>query len=937
MFEFLGGPAVNLAYYLFKLFGIEAALFITWGQWQRNITFRARRLTIVFGSLTILQLLLLVVSLISSPLLWGIPFERAVGVASLGFLVWGFTPFFRAKGSMGNWILVGNTVLAFLLYLVTLILWSGTDFNQSNWETLFVLWQIGLASFGAVNCATKLDDERMFALFSFGTMLLGYILHFFLAGYYPVPHTPIWSRVAEMIAYPMLTIAIYHGVFQSLTARTQEFENLSQVSLGQIKGLISMFEATRQINSSLELAQVLDGAAKSIATAMKADQCAIAIPDDEANMNQLRLVSIYNPTRKGRGEAVSFPVNDQPVVKHVLKKNQQLQVDDYQDDTHLQLLFALMGAANTGPTLIQPLLRLGQESPIGVIILGNAVSKRIFTTGESELCKSLADQVSVAIQHAKEYTTVSGKAQQLSWTLRNQELEAGKRRAAMETELKKSREEVALFAQRLSDIEEEKNQKAKELEQSHERIVKLEKTVERAKAEFEKTGQKDKQLATMTATAEEYKRQIDALKTEYDKLVQKIETLETQAGEAQRLNEDLESTNKRVRKLTKALKESRSQAQKGGDIGLEGSGLGVIMSDAQHKINRANQTVSYLLARSLNDLLNKDLLSIAEDERWKQAVRRLNSNEMLVTTELKVGETILQATFSPLAPHNATPEGTLTIIYDVTAKFASQQARDEFVASLSQELRTPMTTVLGYTDLLLAESVGTLNDMQGKFMQRVRVNIERMWSMLNDLIGITVIDAGQLDLHPVALDMAEMIEDIMLTTRSQIEDKHLTVEQNVPEGLPMVEADPETVHQVVNNLVTNAIKATPKGKSIAVAASIYKLESINLLDSQTEPQFLQIKVRDSGGGITDKDLPHAFDRFYRADHPLIQGLGETGVGLSIVKALVEANGGHVWAESEMGEGTSFYFTLPISLQGDDPWSSFLGTLPPLDLNADQYE
>ncbi len=943
MFEFLGGPAVTLAYYLFKLFGIEAALFISWGQWQRNISFRARRLTIVFGSLTVLQLMLLFVSLVSRTALWGIPFERMMGVASLGFLIWGFTPTFRTKETLGNWLLLGNTILAFFFYFLAFFFWDGKNFNQSNWETFFVLWEIALAIFGAVDCSTKLNDERMYALFSFGTMLVGYLLHFFLASAYPVANIPISVRVAEMIAYPLLAIAIYQGAFQSLVARTQEFENLSQISLGQIKGLISLFEATRQITSSLELSQVLDGAAKSIANAIKADQCAIAIPDDEADMNQLRLVSIYNPSRKGRGESVSFPVNDQPAIKHVLKRNQQIQIDDYQDDNHLQLLFALMGANNTGPMLVQPLLR--QDTPMGVVILGNSVSKRVFTTAESELCKSLTDQVSVAIQHAKEHTAVSGKAQQLSWTLRNQELEAGKRRAAMETELKKSREEVALFAQRLYEYEVEKTEKTTQLTQAQERVSKLEKTIERAKAEFEKSGQKDKQIAALTATAEEYKQQLAKMQAEYDDFGKKIELLEQEAVEAQRLNEALEVANKRVRKLSRSLKQARSQTTESSlssAIGLEGSSLGVIISDTKQKINRVNEVAARLLARPINELIHKELTSISEDAHWKKAIEQLKStNQILVTTQLKIKETILRATISPLvATSSDDMEGTITILYDITAEFESQQARDEFVASLSQELRTPMTSITGYTDLLLAESVGNLNDMQNKFLQRVKVNVQRMWSMLNDLIGVTVIDAGQLNLHPVALDISEMVEDVMLGMRSQLEEKNISFEQQMPDGLPLVEADPDSLHQIMNNLVTNAIKVTPVKGTIAISAALHKNETANktsLEDNQTEPQFLKIVVRDCGGGIAPKDLPRVFERFYRGDSPLIQGLGETGVGLAIVKSLVEANGGQIWVQSEMGEGTTFNFLLPVSTQSDDPWSSFLGTLPPLDLNSDEYE
>ena len=503
LLDAFGSPAVTLAYYLFTFVTIEAALVIAWGQWQRSDSFRARRLTVVFGSLTILRIMLFLLALISRNSteiaeFWLPPFERAISVASLGFLVWGFTPFLREKGFTSAILLAINTTFAFIFFFLAAFFWKGADFNRTGWEIFFVVWQLLLALFGAINCASKLDDERAYALSSFGAFCAGYVLHLFFLSSYPVPHNPIWVRLVEMFAYPVFAVAVYQGAIQSLRARTEEFQNLSQISLDQIRGLISLFEATREITSSLDLSHLLDGATRSVADAIGADQCAIALPEDNDDMSQLRLVSIYNPSRKGRGESVSFPLNDQQAIKHALKRKYQVQIDEYQDNNQIRLLFTLMGAHDVGPLIIQPLLQQSGE-PLGVLILGNANSKRVFTATEAQLCKTLADQISVSINHAREYAAVSSKAQQLSWTLRNQELESGKRRAAMETELKKSREEVALFAQRLYEYEKAEKANEEALRQARERATKLEKAIERAKVEVEKSTQKDKQLVTLSA------------------------------------------------------------------------------------------------------------------------------------------------------------------------------------------------------------------------------------------------------------------------------------------------------------------------------------------------------------------------------------------------------------------------------------------------------
>lgn len=947
MVSFLGSSALNLAYYLFTLFAIEAALFIAWGQWQRSDSFRARRLTVVFGSLTILRLMLLVLVLAgrSSPQIaatWVPPFERVMAITSLGFLVWGFTPFMREKGVMGNTLLAINTIFAFTFYFLAVAYWNGSDFNRSGWEFFLVSWQMALVLFGAINCAMKLDEERAFALAGFAALFGGYGLHILLLSGYPQPHNPVWVRLAELIAYPLFTIALYQGAIQSLTARTLEYQNLSQVSLDQIKGLISLFEATREITSSLDLSNVLDGAAKSVANAVEADQCAIALPDNGDDISQLRLVSIYNPSRKGRGESVSFPLNDQPAIKHALKRKSQVQIDEYRDNNQIRLLFTLMGAHDVGPLIIQPLLK--DDQPLGVLILGNALSKRVFTTTQTHLCKTLANQISGAIDHAREYAAVSAKAQQLSWTLRNQELESGKRRAAMETELKKSREEVALFGQRLYEYETTEKVNAETLKQAQERASKLEKAVERAKAELEKSVQKDKQIATLAAELDQQRQLLAELAGEKEGLQAKIELLEQDTAEAKELQADLARTKEQARKLARALKRSQalqatlvptvlSGAQVSSE--LEELSCGVIIGDGNHKIFRANAAASKLLALPDNNLVGQELVKICSDERWQDALNQLKSkNEPMVTTTLRVGEQVLRATVTPLDSGDNDKEGTVTILYDITAEAESQRARDEFVASLSQELRTPMTSITGYTDLLLGESVGFIGDMQRKFLQRIKANIERMGSMLNDLIGVTAIDAGQLEIRPTVLHMAEVIEDTIIGARAQLEEKEITLNMHLPEGMPPVEADPDSVRQIMSNLLGNAIKSTPIKGTIDIFAARFEEEAETGLANESSA-FLRISIRDTGGGIAEKDLDRVFERFYRAERPLIEGLGETGVGMAIVKSLVEAHGGRVWVESEIGYGSTFHFLLPICEQFDDPWQEV--DIPPLDLNSDSFD
>jgi signal transduction histidine kinase len=231
--------------------------------------------------------------------------------------------------------------------------------------------------------------------------------------------------------------------------------------------------------------------------------------------------------------------------------------------------------------------------------------------------------------------------------------------------------------------------------------------------------------------------------------------------------------------------------------------------------------------------------------------------------------------------------------------YGDQQA--EVVASIAQELRTPMTSIAGYTDLLLGESVGILGAMQRQFLQRVKANITRMDGMLSDLVQVTAIDTGQIKLEVAPVDVPELIKDAVMAASSFFREREQSIRLELADNLPKLHTDRESLQQVLQHLLTNAALCSPNNAEVVVRAQV-----------PTEmPGFMLFSVIDQGGGIAPEDRQRAFHRMYRADHPLVQGLGETGVGLSIAKALVEAQQGRIWVESEMGRGSTFAFVLPL--------------------------
>jgi signal transduction histidine kinase len=235
------------------------------------------------------------------------------------------------------------------------------------------------------------------------------------------------------------------------------------------------------------------------------------------------------------------------------------------------------------------------------------------------------------------------------------------------------------------------------------------------------------------------------------------------------------------------------------------------------------------------------------------------------------------------------------------------EASMEIIISLSQELRQPLAAIVGYSDLLLGESVGILGMLQRKFMERVKASCERMEALLNDLIRVTDIDAGTLQLVPESLDVFDIVEDAILSCGAQFREKSINLRLNVADHLPSVSADRDALRQIFTHLLSNA------GNASGVDGEVV-LHVHNETGPAAEGQGLRISVRDTGGGIAPEDQPRVFTRHFRADAPLVAGLGDTGVGLSVAKALVEAHGGRIWFTSETGKGSTFNVLLPVQAQ-----------------------
>jgi signal transduction histidine kinase len=318
---------------------------------------------------------------------------------------------------------------------------------------------------------------------------------------------------------------------------------------------------------------------------------------------------------------------------------------------------------------------------------------------------------------------------------------------------------------------------------------------------------------------------------------------------------------------------------------LHGLADAVLAADGSGEITLANATASALLK--------------AAPQPLHEAIRRTLDDEEPQTVEVAARAQVFELLTTPLRGEDGSVSGAVAVGHDVTAYRQLDRLRTTFVSDVSHELRTPLTAIKGFVETLRD---GAADDpaTRERFLHTLATETDRLIRLTNDLLLLTRADAGRLDLQLTSVDVVAAAERAVAQLESRAREKRIAVAIELPDGAVYALADADRVHQVLVNLLDNAIKFTPAGGRVAV--------SIGRGEATPRPT---VTVADTGPGIPADELPHIFERFYRGDRSRArQSTDGSGLGLAIAKAIVEAHGGQIWVTSESGNGATFRFTLP---------------------------
>lgn len=371
---------------------------------------------------------------------------------------------------------------------------------------------------------------------------------------------------------------------------------------------------------------------------------------------------------------------------------------------------------------------------------------------------------------------------------------------------------------------------------------------------------------------------------------------------ARRHARSLEATNQAMNEEIQARSRMQEALQQLAAI-VESSDDAIMGTTLEGQILTWNPGAERLYGYTRDEVLGKHVsLLHARKELEAELMEKMARGErvsQLETLKLtKDGREIdVSLTISPIMDRKGRMIGASRIARDITDRKALDRMKDEFVGTVSHELRTPLTAIKGFIELVLDGDSGPVADTQREFLEVAARNADRLGALINDILDVSRIESQGLEIRTEPIDLAAVLVDVAATFRVMAQAKGLTLRQEVAK-IPKVMGDPARLVQVFSNLVSNAIKYTPKGE-VGVTAGVSN-------------RGIEVIVHDSGIGLTKEEQGQLFTKFFRGRNPVVADSGGTGLGLVIAKAIIEQHHGTIDVESRPGEGTRFRVVLPLA-------------------------
>jgi signal transduction histidine kinase len=928
----------SLVYHLVLVFAIGAAAAIAVGRWWRRLPAALPhtngRLALAASALLALRLASLALALLATanlldPLLVQPPFERAASALTILLILWLIAVpqpmrLLDALAGLGALLMVVGLVLSWILWapLARVTPFYNGTAQETTWASIQIFLLLGgLAAMLALAALHR--PNWLMGLVLVGLLLAGHVIHYL----YPIAgaSVPGVVRLFEMLAVPLLAALVYVRAHAPELApvtpsaaqppAAQPVEAQAAPAPRSVDPIPLL--ALAALPSAADRSALAQHITTALAHALPAPLCALLAP---AAGDGFVVVSAYDlaqqrpvvtgpaePLTGDGGETlVAFSPTALPGEADVLTALRRGELAAWTPPTGpLRRLAASAGDAQSVPYLLAPIQRTG-GSLLAVLAVLPPAGQGAFSADQQRLLAGLSEPLAQAWLGA----------------------DRGAELAATQVERDAARQEVTAL-QRAADLRAAELQELEDLRRSlqalqAERAAPLPTQPESAREALLSQapalagpGEPDVQLALQRANLSALQAELDQYRSDEALLRQQLEAAHFEAAH---LRDQLQAAQTGAAHLAEAPPpeptvleppEPTLTAPPAADAPTLASSaaLQAELARYQQQIQRLTTELDFIRAElaqrpapGAGSALAADPFSFDDpDQRLAELLESLAEAQSRLEQQSAEMDSLRKA----LNEREEAAHEAVTLA--ATPARAVQSADMEVIASLTQELRQPMSSIIGYSDLLLSESVGLIGALQRKFLERIKVSSERIGVLLDDLMRIMDIDSGNLNLAKEPVEVGRVIDDALRATETQYREKNLNLVCQVPPNLPPIQADRDALLQIFSHLLDNSGAASANDTEVHLTVQ-HEAEQ----RPGTDPlHYLIISVTDTGGGIAPADQPRVFSRLYRADAPLIAGLGDNGMGLSITKALVEGHGGRVWVISDPGVGSTFYVLLPV--------------------------